>query len=190
MRALVEADREFWRGVLTAGGCTAVPRWAPEPVAGVAEHEEVLPESAAGSVHRLAGELGVPVSSVLLAAHAKVLAALSGEPEVVTGYAAGAAGGPLPCRLAVVPGSWRELVLSARRVEAELLAHRGFPVDELRRELGVTGPSYEVVFDPTGTEGALADAAVLGVGRCDRGGRPVLRVRYRTDVLDADCAAR
>jgi amino acid adenylation domain-containing protein len=190
MRALVEADREFWRGVLTAGGFTAVPRWAREPVAGVAEHETVLPENAAGPVRRLAGELGVPVSSVLLAAHAKVLAALSGEPEVVTGYAAGAAGEPLPCRMAVVPGAWRGLVLSARRMEAELLAHREFPVDELRRELGVTGPSYEVVFDPTGAEGGLSGAAVLGVAWCDRGGRPVLRVRYRTDVLDAECAAR
>ena len=35
MGALVEADREYWRGVLTAGGFTAVPRWVREPVAGV-----------------------------------------------------------------------------------------------------------------------------------------------------------
>ncbi|MCA1676829.1 MAG: hypothetical protein LC799_33190, partial [Actinobacteria bacterium] len=37
---------------------------------------------------RLADELAVPLSSVLLAAHAKVLAALSGEREVATGYVA------------------------------------------------------------------------------------------------------
>ncbi|POX48119.1 amino acid adenylation domain-containing protein [Streptomyces sp. Ru72] len=190
MGALVEADREYWRGVLTAGGFTAVPRWVREPVAGAAEQETVLPDDIAAAVRGLADVLRVPVSSVLLAAHAKVLAALSGEREVVTGYATGAAGGPLPCRVTVAPGSWRELVLGAHRVEAEVLAHGDFPWDALRRELGLSEPSYEVVFDPTGAGHGPADDAVLGVGFSDRGGRAVVRVRYRTDVLDAECAAR
>ena len=37
------------------------------------------------------GRAGVPLSSVLLAAHAKVLSALSAERDVVTGYVAGKA---------------------------------------------------------------------------------------------------
>ncbi|MER6353847.1 amino acid adenylation domain-containing protein [Streptomyces sp. NPDC001634] len=190
MEVDVQAEREFWGSVLTAGGFTAVPRWARAPVAGVAEYEAAVPADMTEAVRGLAAELGVPVSAVLLAAHTKVLAALSGEQEVVTGYAAGVAGGPLPCRLTVTPESWRALVLSAHRVEAELLAHREFQVDELRRELGVAGPSYEVVFDPAGAEGALVEDVVLGVSWCGLGGRPVLRLRYRTDVLDAECAAR
>ncbi|MET8244294.1 amino acid adenylation domain-containing protein [Streptomyces sp. NPDC005202] len=190
MGAHVEADREYWGRVLAAGGSTAVPRWVREPVAGVAEYEAVVPGDVMGAVRELAGELGVPVSSVLLAAHAKVLAALSGEQDVVTGYVAGTRAGPLPCRLTVAPESWRELVVSAHRVEAELLAHRDFPVDELRRESGVAGPSYEVVFDPAGAEGGLVEDAVLGVGWCDRGADPVVRLRYRTEALDAECAAR
>ena len=101
--AVDAADRKFWRGVLTAGGFTAVPRWAREPAAGVAEHEVVVPGDVAAAVRGLAGEMGVPVGSVLLAAHARVLAALSGEQEVVTGYAAGPQGGPLPCRLTSPP---------------------------------------------------------------------------------------
>ncbi|MFC3572336.1 amino acid adenylation domain-containing protein [Streptomyces yaanensis] len=189
MGAHVDADREFWGGVLAAGGFTAVPRWVREPVAGVAEHEATVPGDVVAVVRGLAAELAVPVSAVLLAAHAKVLAALSGEQEVVTGYAAGV-GGALPCLLTVAPGSWRALVLTAQHVEAELLAHRGFPVAELRRELGVAGPSYEVVFDPAGVEGGPAEDAVLRVGWCDRGGRLVVRSRYRTDALDAECAAR
>ncbi|MFF3465073.1 amino acid adenylation domain-containing protein [Streptomyces sp. NPDC002619] len=186
----VEADREFWGRVLTAGGFTAVPRWVREPVAGVAEYEAAVPDDVLRAVRELAHELRVPASAVLLAAHAKVLAALSGEQDVVTGYHAGERGDPLPCRLTVVPGSWRALVSAVGDAEAELLAHRAFPVAELRRELTVAGPSYEVVFDPADTEGGLADDAVLGVGWSDEGGRTGLRLRYRKQALDAGCAAR
>jgi len=35
MSILVDADREFWRGVLIAGGFTAIPRWTLDPVSGV-----------------------------------------------------------------------------------------------------------------------------------------------------------
>ncbi|MER6924959.1 non-ribosomal peptide synthetase, partial [Streptomyces spiralis] len=90
MGTLVAADRDFWADVLTAGGFTAVPRWVGgQPVPGVARHEEPVPADVVESVRALAAELGVPVSAVLLAAHAKVLAALCGERDVVTGYATG-----------------------------------------------------------------------------------------------------
>ncbi|WP_344017197.1 AMP-binding protein, partial [Pseudonocardia xinjiangensis] len=72
------------------------------------------------------------------------------------------------------------------RVESELVSHQDFPVEELRRELGVAGPSFETVLDPTGHAGEFAEGTVLRVGIAD--GRLVLR--YRTDVLDADYAAR
>ncbi|MEU6578566.1 amino acid adenylation domain-containing protein [Streptomyces sp. NPDC046805] len=195
MGAPVETDREFWGRMLTAGGFTAVPRWVREPVAKaaglprVAEYEAAVPDDVAEAARHLAWELGAPLSAVLLAAHAKVLAALSGEREVVTGYVAGARSGPLPCRLAVVPGPWRALVSEAQRVETELLAHREGPVDELRRELGAAGPSYEIVFDPAGAESGLEDDAALGVGWADEGGRLVMRLHYRRQVLDAEYAA-
>ncbi|MFH9083787.1 amino acid adenylation domain-containing protein [Streptomyces sp. NPDC017673] len=186
----VEADREFWSRVLTAGGSTAVPRWVREPVPGASEQETPVPDDVVTSVRALVRRSGLPLSALLLAAHAKVLAALSGEREVVTGYAAGVRGEPLPCRLTVPPGSWRALVSAAERAEAEVLAHREFPVPELRRELGVTEPSYEAVFGPMEAEDEHADDGVLHVRWCDRGGRLVLRLRYRTDVLDAESADR
>ncbi|MCW7942508.1 peptide synthetase [Streptomyces hygroscopicus] len=190
MGAHVQADREFWGGVLAAGGFTAVPRWAREPEVGVAEHRAVVPADVVAAVRGLAAESEVSLSSVLLAAHAKVLSALSGDQEVVTGYATGVGGRPLPCRLTVAPGSWRALVSSVQRVEAASLAHRAFPVDRLRRELGLAGPSYEVVFEPSEAEGDLDDDVVLGVGWCERGERLEVRLRYRTEALDAECAAR
>ncbi|WP_330456075.1 amino acid adenylation domain-containing protein [Streptomyces sp. NBC_00820] len=190
MGARVEADREFWSRVLTAGGSTAVPRWVREPVAGVAEHEIPVPDDVAQAARELVHQADVPVSALLLAAHAKVLAALSGEPEVVTGYAAGVRGEPLPCRLTVRPGTWRELLTAARHAEADVLAHREFPVDALRRELSAPEPSYEVVFGPRGAEDARSVHGVLDVRWSDLDGRLRLRLRYRTDVLDAASAAR
>ena len=80
-----DAAREYWRGVLDAGGLTAVPRWTRDPVPGVAEHQAPVPTVQVSALRELADELGVPLGTVLLAAHARVLAALSGEGEVVTG---------------------------------------------------------------------------------------------------------
>ncbi|MGW2855769.1 non-ribosomal peptide synthetase, partial [Streptomyces sp. NPDC001215] len=97
MEAHLNADRQFWSRVLTAGGSTAIPRWAPEPVVGVAVHEAVVPDETAEAVRAVAAELEAPLGAVLLAAHAKVLAALSGEQDVVTGYVAGPGEDPLPC---------------------------------------------------------------------------------------------
>ncbi len=184
------ADREFWRGVLLAGGLTAIPRWTLDPVPGVATHEESIPGDLVARLRKRAAEVGVPLSSVLLAAHARVLAALGGESEVVTGYVAAPGARPLPCRLATGAGSWRTVLLDTHRAEWELLSHQDFGVDELRGELGLTGPLFETVFDSVGDDGKLAGDTVLRVGIWPHRGRVVLRLRYRTDVLKADGAAR
>src|ERR1700722_15257364 len=91
-----DPDREFWRGVLLAGGSTTIPRWTLTPVAGVGQHAGAIPEDLAAALRRLAGEKGGPPGSRLLAVHAKVLAALSGEGDVTTSSLArrgGRAGG-------------------------------------------------------------------------------------------------
>jgi amino acid adenylation domain-containing protein len=191
MDVLTKADREYWEGVLGVGGSTEVPRWTPHPVAGVAAYDVAIPNDLVAALRRLADGLEMPLSSVLLAAHAKVLAALSGEREVATGYAGGTGPGPLPCRLTTEAVSWRELLLDTHRVEANLLSHADFPLDQLRRELGVPGPAFETIYDPTGVDGDLGEDIVLRLGTGQRrSDELVLRLRYRTDVLDADSAAR
>jgi amino acid adenylation domain-containing protein len=185
-----EHGREFWRGVLLAGGFIALPRWTLEPVPGIGEHEARIPDELVAAVRRLADALAVPLSSVLLTAHAKVLGALSGEREVSTGYAAVEGRRPLPCRMTTEPHSWRAMLLETHRAESALLSHADVPVDDLRRELGLTKPLFETVFDVTpGNGGEFAEETVLWVSFLDHDGL-VLRLRYRTDVLDADCAAR
>src|SRR5256885_12300295 len=74
-----ERGREFWRGVLLAGGFTAVPRWTLDPVPGIAEHEAKICNEVVAALRRLADELAVPPRSVVLTAHPQVACALSGE---------------------------------------------------------------------------------------------------------------
>ncbi|GEL16740.1 non-ribosomal peptide synthetase [Pseudonocardia asaccharolytica] len=188
-----DAGREFWRGMLVDGGFTAIPRWTLDPVPGVAEHETPIPGDLVAAVRRSTHDTAGPLRSVLLTAHAAVLTALSGEHEVTPGYVAAAGDPPLPCRLTTEPRTWRGLLRHVRRAEAQLRSYQDFPVEDLRRELGRTEPEFETVFDPTGGDGVLRDLAediVLWVGLAHRGGRLALRLRYRTDALDAEAAAR
>ena len=84
MATSTQTDAEFWRGVLTAGTFTAIPRWSGDRVPGTAEYRTAVPDDLLASLRRWTDEAGLPLSSVLLAAHAKVLAALSGEQAVAT----------------------------------------------------------------------------------------------------------
>ncbi|MGE5763734.1 MAG: non-ribosomal peptide synthetase, partial [Mycobacterium leprae] len=193
----VKTGREFWRAVLLAGGATAIPRWTLDPTPGVAEHVATLDDDLAAAVRRLADGLELPLHSVALAAHAKVLAALSGEQDVVTGYAAGPRGRLLPCPLTTEARSWRSLLQDTARVESDLLQHRDFAVDELKRELGVTGLAFETEFDPNGrldiggkTSTDVAEDVVLRVALATAGDRLALHLGYRTDALDAASAER
>jgi len=171
-------DRDFWQRVLNTSGFTAIPRWtvltglSPE----VAEHEVAV-----GSMGGItACEFTV---TEILAAHAKVIAALQGEQQVLTGFLPdGHAGEPLPCLLEVGGGSWRDLVERAGRAAAEVVAHAAFPVAELARE-----PLFEVVLSvDQGKLSELPERVVLWVSL--EGEK--LRLRYRTDAFDADHVAR
>jgi amino acid adenylation domain-containing protein len=190
MGKLTEADREFWLRVLEAGGSTTIPRWTLTPTRGNATYSVALPRDLVAGLCQMAGELTIPLNSLLLAAHARVLAALSGEREIMTGYIAIEGEEPLPCRLTIEAGSWRTLLLDSHRIKTELLSHKDFPVDDLRRELGLSDPPFETILDLVGDGGDLAEGIVLRVEISQHGEDIVLRLHYRTEVIDADCAAR
>ena len=189
MRKLAEAGKDFWRGALGAGGFTALPRWTRDPGSGVATHGTTIPDDLVTTLRRLGDELGMPLGSVLLAAHAKVLGALCGEQEVTTGYVPGDGATPLPCQVRVTSGSWRTLLLNAHKATSDLRAYKDFLSDDLRHELDTGRPLFETVFDLTGGT-TLFENTVLCVEIVYEDDRLVLRLRYSTAVLDADSAAR
>ncbi|WP_285571453.1 amino acid adenylation domain-containing protein [Streptomyces sp. RTGN2] len=190
MNTHARSDAEYWRDVLTAGGTTSVPRWTRTPVPGTSVVGATLPAPLVEQLDALAASAGVGVTALVLAAHAKVLAALSGESAVTTGYVTAAHPEPLPCRLTADGTSWRALLLHAAATEQELLAHREFAVGALRDELGLPAAAPEAVFDPTGDAESVRDTAVLRLTVARPGGRTVIGLRYRTDVIDEECATR
>ena len=136
---------------------TALPRWTRDPVPGVGDHERDGPRRRRG-----AACAGWPTSwacrstRCVLAAHAKVLAALSGEAEVVTGYVDRRADAALPADTA--PATWRELLHETARAESALLAAPRLPG---RRAAARAGPGRPVVRDRARRRPATAD----GLGR-------------------------
>jgi amino acid adenylation domain-containing protein len=190
MEHSTEADKKFWRDALLAGGFSSIPRWTRNPMAGIAVHEAEISDGLVTQLRQLSDRLDLSLSSVLLAAHTKVLSALSGEPEVATGYVADRGAKPLLCRLSTEFDSWRSMLVDVHRVECDVKSHKDFPVDALRSELGLTEPLFETVIDATGGEGHLGKDTVVRVEISQVGGQLVLRLRYRTDMIDADFAAR
>jgi amino acid adenylation domain-containing protein len=184
----VTEELEYWRRVLFAGGVTSVPRWSSSPTPGMAQCRATIPAPVADAVRRLAAELVVPTADVVLAAHVRVLAALSGERDVVTRYRPSAGAAALPAPLRTEPPTWRALVVDVARHAAALRAHAHVEVEALRRELDVVGPVSEALFDPTGHADDLPDGCVLGVAY-DPAADAIV-VSYRTEALDGLAAAR
>jgi len=190
-------DHDFWKGVLAAGAFVPIAPWVTEPGRGsgqVPAYDVPVPAAVVAAMARVAGEHHVPVSALLLAAHAKVMHALSGERAVVTGLRPVVPDltEPLPCRVVVENGTWRDLIVRTGQLVAGVVAHRKFPVDELRRELGLPEQVYETVLDVTGadTEPELPAGIVLWCEFHRDGDRTRLRLRYRPDMADLEHAAR
>ncbi|MFE3641871.1 non-ribosomal peptide synthetase, partial [Streptomyces sp. NPDC059169] len=195
MTTSMDTGRGFWRGVVGVGGFTVVPRWSVGGVSGVGGCEVGVSDGVVEGLRGLVREWGVGWEAVWLAAHARVLAVLSGEDEVVTGVVV--EGGVLPCRVVVGEGSsWVDVVGAADRAWVGVCAHRGVPVVGVG---GEEGPWFETVLDVGGGRVAGAGVGVVGgvgegvVWRVEpvwRGGRVVVRAGFDTAVVDAGAAAR
>src|SRR2546427_12075824 len=79
-----ERGREFWRGVLLAGGFTAVPRGTLDPVPGIAEHEAKICNEVVAALARLGEEVAGPVRSGLRGPRPQGVCAASGASDAPT----------------------------------------------------------------------------------------------------------
>ncbi|NEO97867.1 MAG: amino acid adenylation domain-containing protein, partial [Symploca sp. SIO2E9] len=110
-------------------------------------------------LQKLAKSTEVPLKSVLLAAHLRVLSIVSGQSDVLTGLVAngrleesdgdrvlGLFLNTLPFRLQLNGGTWIDLVRLVFAAERELLPHRRYPLAEMQRSLGGE-PLFEAAFN-------------------------------------------
>ncbi|MGE5321731.1 MAG: amino acid adenylation domain-containing protein, partial [Actinomycetota bacterium] len=161
-KALASADaREYWQRKL--GGEPAGPLFAPE---GTAESDRArhvrtvqvtIARELSEALKKLSQENNAPLKTVLLAAHLRVLALITGQEQVITGLVAhGRPEGPdgerilglflntLPFQVAVQGRSWRDLVHIVFETEKELLPHRHYPMAAIQNLLG-----RRLLFDAT-----------------------------------------
>ncbi|RSS95307.1 non-ribosomal peptide synthetase [Streptomyces sp. WAC05292] len=169
-RAAVEDEdsRRFWAGQLEGATLTRLPRGAvaagrpQDEAAAVMEFtERALPDAVLEGLTALARELGVPLRTVLLAAHLRVMGLLTGTDDPVTGavyngrgeeadgdLALGVFLNTLPVRGRLAGGSWSDLVRGTAALDLEILRHRRYPLAEIIRCTGVSEP-FESFFNYT-----------------------------------------
>ena len=157
-----EESRQFWASRVEEAPLTALPVWPgfePAPQRQAERLRFGVPAQVADGVHELARRLGIPVKSVLLAAHLRVLGLIGGQSEVTTGLVLNARPeeidgervlglflNSLPFRLDAGAGSWPELAQKAFKEERALLAHRLYPLARIQREAGGR-PLFETLFN-------------------------------------------
>jgi amino acid adenylation domain-containing protein len=149
------AHGEYWMRKLADSTVLKLPRWresAREEAEGHAHpflHEVRLTNEVSNGLWRLARLAGVPVKSVLLSAHMRVMRLLGGQTDVLTGVvtncrleasdgerALGLFLNTVPLRQRLSGGRWLDLVRETFATEREMLPHRWFPLAEMQRRLG------------------------------------------------------
>ncbi len=154
-----EAARRFWleRTSHLEPSVLRRPQRPPGELRCLQERETLcLDSELSAGLESLARVLSVPLKSLLLAAHARVLSSLTGH-WVVTGLEVhgrpetqdgdrviGVFNNTVPCCIEVRGGTWIELIHSCWRAEQDLMPHRRYPYQQLCRQL--RGSPLEVVF--------------------------------------------
>ncbi|MGW0389362.1 thioesterase domain-containing protein [Streptomyces sp. NPDC003042] len=169
------------KGAPTAPSRTRLPRRpapaaaAPAGPARTGTHHVPVPAGTAADLHRAAAALGTPLAALLGAAHARVLATVAAEPELLTGLTDGRSTRVL--HLTVAPSTWAELAATTATA--------------LRRAAPADGSRPEVVLGLTpGSDGPLGEGEALRVTFTGDGPRLGLRLRYDPHAVDSAYAER
>ncbi|MGI5499251.1 amino acid adenylation domain-containing protein [Lentzea sp. CA-135723] len=152
------ANQDFWRERTMPTTDLAEERTGPPQMC----HEQVsLPDGLVDDLRAVAADAGVPLKSMLLAVHMRVLAWLSGNDTVVTGLTVacrpeepdadkvlGLFLNNLPIRAEIGGQTWAELARELSAGELELMRHRWYPNAAIQQQYG-TRPIVDTGFNFT-----------------------------------------
>ena len=153
--------RQYWTTMLSEAPHSRLPRLGqsagPSRVAG---HSVDISGELSLALKALARTAGVPLKSVLLAAHLRALSVLTGSNDVLTGMVShgrpetadgervlGLFLNTLPFRRRLAGGTWLQLVQETFAAERELLPFRRYPMARMQQDLGNDTPLFEVIFN-------------------------------------------
>jgi amino acid adenylation domain-containing protein len=155
--------RDFWTAELDGAQPMKLPRMIAPLRADKGEREIVkfeipISPELSDATKRLAAMLAVPLKTVLLAAHIRVISAFGGGSDVLTYTVSngrpenrdgdGVIGlfvNSLAFRLRLAGGSWADLIRNTLRKEHDLLPYRRYPMAEVKRQSG-NEPLSETLF--------------------------------------------
>jgi len=155
--------RQYWTGMLSDAPHSRLPRLGqsggPSRVAG---HKVDISGELSLALKALARTAGVPLKSVMLAAHLRALSVLTGNNDVLTGMVShgrpetadgervlGLFLNTLPFRRRLAGGTWLQLVQETFAAERELLPFRRYPMARMQQDLGNDTPLFEITFNFT-----------------------------------------
>ncbi|MGC2062519.1 MAG: amino acid adenylation domain-containing protein [Thermodesulfovibrionales bacterium] len=158
-----EQKQRFWSEKLADLHLTVLLRWPKSYRVGGAEWvrspEVAIPGDVLRGLKELAQTVGVPLKSVLLAAHYRVLSFLHGNPDMISGLVTiggteklyggrmiGLLPYTVPLLMQMPGGTWIDLVRKMFSAESELLPYCDYPLAEI---LCITGNRqlFESAFD-------------------------------------------
>ncbi len=159
-----QRSKAFWEDLLRNRPSTAFSLPGDGDTEGQAAQDRVpvdLDESLSQGLHELSRRLELPLKSVLMAVHFRVLGLLSGSRDLITGVVANGRpeeeGGDrllglflntLPYRFQLASESWESLIARVFRLETAVLPHRRCPLPLLMKLAG-DGPLFETHFNFT-----------------------------------------
>ncbi|MGN9763518.1 non-ribosomal peptide synthetase, partial [Streptomyces sp. SD31] len=158
-----EEDQSFWRGVTDGYASFRLPETWGDPEGNAQDRHglQVPFADLEGRLRELARTAGTSLKSVLLAAHLKVLSALTPDAAFHAGVVyhgrleAPGADRVLGMHLNTLPfpatrpvsGSWREWVERVYAQETEIWAHRRYPLPAVQRDAGNARHLISVLFE-------------------------------------------
>ena len=196
-----EPHQRFWRESLAGGAVMRLPRWRRPLDSGtptIATVKVPLSRELHDGLLALTRAEGLPLKSVLVAAHLKVMGLLSGQDDVITGMGVNSRPeegdgsrlraiflNTVPFRMRLAPGSWTSLVRGAFDAERALYPFRRYPMADIQRQWG-REPLYEVMFNYMHFHvlhelaGTLSQVEALGMIRAE-GTNATLAVHFQTE---------
>jgi amino acid adenylation domain-containing protein len=162
-RAALQSEecREYWREQLSGSSASSLPRWSADGAKETRVLQVPVTPELSNRLKQVAEMAGVPVKSVLLASHLRVMSVLAGQKEVLTGVvshgrpetidaerALGLYLNTLPFRLKLSGGRWLDLIHETFAVEREWLPYRYYPMAQIKIDEGGR-PLFDTIFNFT-----------------------------------------
>lgn len=155
--------QDFWRKRIKLFGRCPLPQYSSNEANSYSRHTRIpitIAKSTSDQLIAMANDLHIPLKSILLAAHLKVVASMTNTTMVTTGLITNGRpeteGGDemigmflntVPFGIKMEEGTWIDLFEKVLETEQEIIPYRRYPLSEMIRLFGERQPIFETAFN-------------------------------------------